>query len=185
MTASFEDIATILGDKLDFDADAAAGGRDREVGAADESVDNLRDLASGAPVVRAVNDLIEKAVELRASDIHIEPFRNGLNVRMRVDGLLRATPRRPTCCRRRWFRASRFSPDSTSPNGVFRKTARRDCGRRRPISTSASPRCRRSTANPRSSAYCRAIAVCSTFPSWVSRRATKEGCGAFSICRMA
>jgi general secretion pathway protein E len=91
VTASFEDIATILGDKLDFEADAAAGGRERE-GGADENIDNLRDLASGAPVVRAVNDLIEKAVELRASDIHIEPFRDGLSVRMRVDGLLRAAP---------------------------------------------------------------------------------------------
>ena len=40
--------------------------------------------------MRAVNDLLEKAMELRASDIHIEPFRNGLVVRMRVDGLLRA-----------------------------------------------------------------------------------------------
>src|SRR6202030_2175874 len=45
--------------------------------------------ASGAPVVRAVNDLLEKAIELRASDIHIEPFLTGLVVRMRVDGLLR------------------------------------------------------------------------------------------------
>ncbi len=89
VTASFEDIATILGDKLES-ADAAAAGRDG--GGADESVDNLRDLASGAPVVRAVNDLVEKAVELRASDIHIEPFRDGLSVRMRVDGLLRAVP---------------------------------------------------------------------------------------------
>jgi general secretion pathway protein E len=43
-------------------------------------------------VVRAVNDLLEKAMELRASDIHIEPFRNGLVVRMRVDGLLRMVP---------------------------------------------------------------------------------------------
>ena len=88
VTASFEDIATVLGDKLE--ADEAAAGRDREVGTVDDSVDNLRDLASGAPVVRAVNDLIERAVELRASDIHIEPFRDGLKVRMRVDGLLRA-----------------------------------------------------------------------------------------------
>jgi general secretion pathway protein E len=90
VTASFEDIAAVLGDKLE--ADEAVGGgreREREVGTADESVDNLRDLASGAPVVRAVNDLIEKAVELRASDIHIEPLRDGLTVRMRVDGLLR------------------------------------------------------------------------------------------------
>jgi general secretion pathway protein E len=57
---------------------------------ADDDIESLRDLASGAPVVRAVNDLLEKAMELRASDIHIEPFRNGLVVRMRVDGLLRA-----------------------------------------------------------------------------------------------
>jgi general secretion pathway protein E len=92
VTASFEDIATALGDELDGDDVAAAGGRERDVGAADQNVDNLRDLASGAPVVRAVNDLIEKAVELRASDIHIEPFRDGLKVRMRVDGLLRLTP---------------------------------------------------------------------------------------------
>jgi general secretion pathway protein E len=43
-------------------------------------------------VVRAVNDLLEKAVELRASDIHIEPFQSGLVVRMRIDGLLRPVP---------------------------------------------------------------------------------------------
>jgi general secretion pathway protein E len=43
-------------------------------------------------VVRALNDLLERAVELRASDIHIEPFRTGLVLRLRVDGLLRAIP---------------------------------------------------------------------------------------------
>ena len=43
-------------------------------------------------MVRAVNDLLEKAVELRASDIHIEPFQTGLVVRMRIDGLLRPVP---------------------------------------------------------------------------------------------
>jgi general secretion pathway protein E len=95
VTASFEDIAAILGDKHDSGAATSVGGREREATSADENVDNLRDLASGAPVVRAVNDLIEKAVELRASDIHIEPFRHGLNVRMRVDGLLRAAATPP------------------------------------------------------------------------------------------
>jgi general secretion pathway protein E len=55
----------------------------------EDDIESLRDLASGAPVVRAVNDLLEKAVELRASDIHIEPFSAGLVVRMRIDGLLR------------------------------------------------------------------------------------------------
>jgi general secretion pathway protein E len=43
-------------------------------------------------VVRAVNDMLERAMDLRASDIHIEPFRTGLVVRMRVDGILRAVP---------------------------------------------------------------------------------------------
>ncbi len=38
-----------------------------------EDVDRLRDLASGGPVIRLVNQLITRAVESRASDIHIEP----------------------------------------------------------------------------------------------------------------
>lgn len=54
-----------------------------------ESVDHLKDLASEAPVIRLVNLILQQAVELRASDIHIEPFENHLNVRYRVDGLLR------------------------------------------------------------------------------------------------
>ncbi|VFU08198.1 GspE/PulE family protein [Methylocella tundrae] len=88
--ASFEDIAIILGERLGGE-DAAPQNERRSAGA-DDDIESLRDLASGAPVVRAVNDLFEKAVELRASDIHIEPFRNALTVRMRVDGLLRAVP---------------------------------------------------------------------------------------------
>jgi general secretion pathway protein E len=87
--ASFEDIATVLSEQLGGEETVA--GDSRAVGAhAEDDIESLRDLASGAPVVRAVNDLLEKALELRASDIHIEPFRNGLVVRMRVDGLLRA-----------------------------------------------------------------------------------------------
>lgn len=55
----------------------------------DDDLDSLRDMAAGAPVVRAVNEMFENAVELRATDIHIEPFRGTLQVRLRVDGLLR------------------------------------------------------------------------------------------------
>jgi general secretion pathway protein E len=90
VVASFEDIATVLAERLGDDEVAPADGRDASIVAGDDDIESLRDLASGAPVVRAVNDLLEKAMELRASDIHIEPFRNGLVVRMRVDGLLRA-----------------------------------------------------------------------------------------------
>jgi general secretion pathway protein E len=91
--ASFEDIGAALFERLGSDEEGpSASSAVLSSGAVEESVDSLRDLASGAPVVRAVNDLLEKAVELRASDIHIEPMRNGLTVRMRVDGLLRAVP---------------------------------------------------------------------------------------------
>jgi len=54
----------------------------------EEDVDHLRDLASEAPVIRFVNVLINRAVESRASDIHIEPFENELKVRYRIDGVL-------------------------------------------------------------------------------------------------
>ena len=89
--ASFEDIETVLAGRLGDD-DAEAPEHEAARGQGDDDIESLRDLASGAPVVRAVNDLLEKAIELRATDIHIEPFRTGLVVRMRVDGLLRAMP---------------------------------------------------------------------------------------------
>jgi general secretion pathway protein E len=54
----------------------------------EEDVDHLRDLASEAPVIRLVNLLINRAVEQRASDIHIEPFEQELKVRYRIDGVL-------------------------------------------------------------------------------------------------
>jgi general secretion pathway protein E len=62
------------------------------LGAEDESdledVEHLRDLASEAPVIRLVNLIMQRAVEGRASDIHIEPFENRLKVRYRIDGVL-------------------------------------------------------------------------------------------------
>ena len=49
---------------------------------------HLKDLASEAPVIRLVNLLLTKALEQRASDIHIEPFENRLIIRYRIDGVL-------------------------------------------------------------------------------------------------
>ena len=61
-------------------------------GGADDDLldaDRLKDLASEAPVIRLVNHLIFKAIEQRASDIHIEPSEDRLRVRYRIDGVLR------------------------------------------------------------------------------------------------
>jgi general secretion pathway protein E len=55
----------------------------------EEDIEHLKDLASEAPVIRMVNQLIQKALESRASDIHIEPFADELKVRYRVDGILK------------------------------------------------------------------------------------------------
>jgi general secretion pathway protein E len=54
----------------------------------DADVQQLKDLASEAPVIRLVSLLITNALEMRASDIHIEPFENRLIVRYRIDGVL-------------------------------------------------------------------------------------------------
>ena len=60
------------GDDLAFDAD----------------VQQLKDLAAEAPVIRLVSLIITNALEARASDIHFEPFENRLVVRYRIDGVL-------------------------------------------------------------------------------------------------
>ncbi|WP_438866056.1 type II secretion system ATPase GspE [Pseudomonas abieticivorans] len=53
-----------------------------------EDIEHLKDLASEAPVIRLVNLIMQRAVEQRASDIHIEPFESQLKVRYRIDGVL-------------------------------------------------------------------------------------------------
>jgi general secretion pathway protein E len=87
--AAFDDLAVVLDQRLASDSPEGVVGADGFSQFREDDIESLRDLASGAPVVRAVNDLLEKAVELRASDIHIEPFQTGLVVRFRIDGLLR------------------------------------------------------------------------------------------------
>ena len=81
----------------DIDKALAERGAARTEGAdesADQEVDSsefresLKDLASEAPVIRLVNSLIGRVIELRASDIHLEPFDDGLHVRYRIDGAL-------------------------------------------------------------------------------------------------
>ena len=66
------DDVEMRGDEIAFDAD----------------VQQLKDLASEAPVIRLVSLLITNALAARASDIHIEPFENRLVVRYRIDGVL-------------------------------------------------------------------------------------------------
>ena len=60
-----------------------------------EDIEHLRDMASEVPVIRLVNNLISRAVERRASDIHIEPFEKEFRVRYRIDGILQTVDAPP------------------------------------------------------------------------------------------
>ncbi|MBU6284027.1 type II secretion system ATPase GspE, partial [bacterium] len=94
LLAKEKDISEALDSCYGERGDGAGGGNGDAEGLVEylsedeEDVDHLRDLASEAPVIRFVNVMINRAVESRASDIHIEPFENELKIRYRIDGVL-------------------------------------------------------------------------------------------------
>lgn len=65
-------------DELDF------GGYDGDL----DDIEHLKDMASEAPVIKLVNQIMTQAMTMRASDIHIEPFENFLKIRYRIDGVI-------------------------------------------------------------------------------------------------
>ena len=74
----------VAGDTLD--ALAAEGGPDAAI--ADEATSAEVDEAQEASVIRLVNDLLLEAIKERATDIHIEPYEETLEIRYRIDGVL-------------------------------------------------------------------------------------------------
>lgn len=66
-----------------------------------QDIERLRDMASEAPVIRLVSHMISRAVDMRASDIHIEPSEHKFSVRYRIDGMLREQDAPPS-----WLRAA-------------------------------------------------------------------------------
>ncbi len=62
----------------------------------DDDVEHLRELASDAPIIKRVNQLIHQAVNQNVSDIHIEPFEDNLKIRYRIDGILRDVENAPS-----------------------------------------------------------------------------------------
>ena len=77
-------------DALDryFEGQKQEADQDFDNASSSEDLEQLRDMASEAPVIRLVNAAIAQAVEKRASDIHIEPFEKEFRIRFRIDGVL-------------------------------------------------------------------------------------------------
>jgi len=76
-------------DRLESDNEQAAGDPGTE------NLQDLRDLANQAPVIRLVHRILREALTARASDIHLEPGPEALFVRYRVDGELIVKARHP------------------------------------------------------------------------------------------
>jgi len=77
--------------QADMAAEDGEGSEDLYLSSEDHLWDDpeqLKDMASEAPVIRLVNHLIIKAIEVGASDIHIEPRKHNVQVRFRIDGIL-------------------------------------------------------------------------------------------------
>ena len=53
---------------------------------------NLDEAAEDASIIRFVNQVLKDAIELRASDVHLEPFEDELRIRYRIDGVLQEVP---------------------------------------------------------------------------------------------
>ena len=81
-------IEQLYGEAVEPNELASESELDQGLGA-QADIEQLKDMASEAPVIRLVNNLIRQAAELGASDIHVEPFETCLKVRYRVDGVLR------------------------------------------------------------------------------------------------
>ena len=79
-----------LGAILD-NIDVTATGAEEEVDLA-----ALRQQVEDAPVVRLVNLMIAEAIDARASDIHVEPARDRVTIRFRIDGVLHEVMKPPT-----------------------------------------------------------------------------------------
>lgn len=83
------DIEAALGIRQVESDDEQESGSSTGWGDSDEEfVEHLKDLASEAPVIRMVNQIIYRALDMGASDIHIEPYEDQLHLRYRVDGVI-------------------------------------------------------------------------------------------------
>ncbi len=85
---SFEEIESLF-ERGGMEAAPAPEDVPAEIAFSDD-VETLQDLARGAPIVRAIDTMLERAVEQGATDIHIETGREDLRIRFRIDGHLRA-----------------------------------------------------------------------------------------------
>jgi len=70
-------------------------GLNRPIGGTKEKADNIKTIVQDSPISKALSTILEYAAKNRASDIHIEPLKNELKIRCRIDGILREIMKLP------------------------------------------------------------------------------------------
>ncbi|CAN5391825.1 GspE/PulE family protein [soil metagenome] len=96
--ATASDVATFFRQmaQLDDASPSSPGEARGDAGSATEDdIERLRDIAREAPVIRQVNRIIALAAERHASDIHVEPLEDHVQIRFRIDGALTAAETLP------------------------------------------------------------------------------------------
>ena len=92
-------VERLYGQKLPKEPPAALATEVQGDDSGNEDVRRLEDMASEAPVIKLVQNLIARAVEMQASDIHIEPREDSVRVRNRIDGVLHTVETLPLSVR--------------------------------------------------------------------------------------
>jgi type IV pilus assembly protein PilB len=82
-------------EKMDIDAQTEDDERAAEPSAEEIKMSSLQDMAGEAPVVRLVNSILSQGIREGASDIHISPKINTMQIRFRIDGKLHDVPSPP------------------------------------------------------------------------------------------
>jgi type IV pilus assembly protein PilB len=114
-TSATEALESMASGDFDFDV--------TEEDSAPAETNDVTTEVEDAPVVRFLQKMLIDAINMRASDLHFEPYEYTYRVRFRVDGELREITQPPSPSRRSWRRGSRSSRAWTSPRSVSRKMA--------------------------------------------------------------
>jgi general secretion pathway protein E len=81
---AFQQKVDVVDEMLDQLDEEEMAGLSKEV----EGSQDLLDIANKAPIIKLVNMILFQALKMRASDVHIQPYEDKLQVRYRIDGIL-------------------------------------------------------------------------------------------------
>lgn len=90
-----DEVTDQIGDGSDVRFDDTRDKQKEAQKQADKAASNIKTIVQDSPITKALNTILEYAAKNRASDIHIEPLKDGLKIRCRIDGILQEIMKLP------------------------------------------------------------------------------------------